>query len=563
MAVLTPTRGGRSPGAAAGLLALLVGVAAPSQAAGPGVVATKHNLSVSGPGEVRATSEGEVCIFCHAGHVDSLQGPLWNRSDVGQANYRPYESGSMSVGAGQPNGSTLLCLSCHDGTVAVGAIGKRERDVDVVGTAGGRLRKERGGLGTDLSGSHPVSVNYDAAAGRRVMGGMATWLKPTPDGEGQQRLLDPTDQVQCTSCHDPHLDPAELGEDVPPFWKGASFDDVCTSCHEAPLIDRGHDDGSMMPAGCGSCHVGHGVSGQPLLPAAEEDACLQCHGDSAGRVDAIEAGRLGRNAAPASIASELDKPSTHPVRRFRDVHTLDEDAPGAPAMQRHVECVDCHPIHGDPATSASTFIRQRGAWVDGGLTGAAEAEQCYACHGSGGDLPFGETDKSLEFAPSNESYHPVEAPLGKRDVPSLLSPWVEGDLMSCGDCHGSDDPDAPAGPHGSRNPWILKDSYEAGDGHAESTNTYQACYRCHSRSSILANDSFEGHYSHVVTYESSCYACHDSHGSVDGPGLVRFGKDFRYSKVLPSSSGRMEYDPTTGTCSLSCHGADHDPLGYP
>ena len=32
------------------------------------IVTTKHNLSASGPGTVKATIESEVCIFCHTPH---------------------------------------------------------------------------------------------------------------------------------------------------------------------------------------------------------------------------------------------------------------------------------------------------------------------------------------------------------------------------------------------------------------------------------------------------------------------------------------------------------------
>ena len=32
------------------------------------VISSKHNLSVSGPGDIRATMESEICIFCHTPH---------------------------------------------------------------------------------------------------------------------------------------------------------------------------------------------------------------------------------------------------------------------------------------------------------------------------------------------------------------------------------------------------------------------------------------------------------------------------------------------------------------
>jgi len=91
----------------------------------------------------------------------------------------------------------------------------------------------------------------------------------------------------------------------------------------------------------------------------------------------------------------------------------------------------------------------------------------------------------------------------------------------------------------------------------------QACYDCHDRSTVLSDSTFEGHSSHVLEANVACWSCHDSHGSRDAPGLVRFGKDLRLGDVAPSTSGRWEYVPEQSACYITCHGVDHDPLGYP
>ena len=39
------------------------------------VVNSKHNLSVSGPGTIKAATENQVCIFCHAPHDASPMPP--------------------------------------------------------------------------------------------------------------------------------------------------------------------------------------------------------------------------------------------------------------------------------------------------------------------------------------------------------------------------------------------------------------------------------------------------------------------------------------------------------
>ena len=47
------------------------------------ILDSKHNLSVSSPGSVRAQNEGRVCVFCHTPHRANVQAPLWNRADPG------------------------------------------------------------------------------------------------------------------------------------------------------------------------------------------------------------------------------------------------------------------------------------------------------------------------------------------------------------------------------------------------------------------------------------------------------------------------------------------------
>ena len=95
---------------------------------GPGVASAqvpvttptnKHNLSASGPGPVKATTLTEICVFCHTPHNANPAVPLWNQS-VGGSNYQPYTSSTLQASVGQPTGASKLCLSCHDGTVAIG-----------------------------------------------------------------------------------------------------------------------------------------------------------------------------------------------------------------------------------------------------------------------------------------------------------------------------------------------------------------------------------------------------------------------------------------------------------
>ena len=146
---------------AAVLWALLAGTAHAQ-----GMLATKHNLSVTGPGPVKATEETQVCVFCHTPHNANPSAPLWNR-ELSGANYTPYASGSLQATVGQPNGYSRLCLSCHDGTIAIGKvnnIGGQSATINMAGTGpGGVLPAGRTLIGTNLTNDHPVSFVFNTA----------------------------------------------------------------------------------------------------------------------------------------------------------------------------------------------------------------------------------------------------------------------------------------------------------------------------------------------------------------------------------------------------------------
>src|SRR5580765_584735 len=124
------------------------------------ILNSKHNLSVSGPGTVKAATETEVCIFCHTPHRATGEQPLWNHA-ASSATYTPYSSSTLKATVGQPTGASRLCLSCHDGTVALGLVNSRGTTIAMQGGVT-TMPSGAGNLGTDLSQTHPVSFVYDA-----------------------------------------------------------------------------------------------------------------------------------------------------------------------------------------------------------------------------------------------------------------------------------------------------------------------------------------------------------------------------------------------------------------
>src|SRR3989304_6247222 len=99
---------------------------------------TKHNLSSIGPAgrAVFTQQTTEICIFCHTPHgavgdeeAAGLNAPLWNRrlstaryilyDQVWSTSFEAYETKPKP---NAPTGYSRLCLSCHDGTIALGTV---------------------------------------------------------------------------------------------------------------------------------------------------------------------------------------------------------------------------------------------------------------------------------------------------------------------------------------------------------------------------------------------------------------------------------------------------------
>ena len=188
------------------------------------ITETKHNLSVSGTGTIKAVSETRICIFCHSSHNASSEGPLWNRETTSVGKFRTYERETLKSVSRQPNGASKLCLSCHDGTIAVGSVHNSTRKIllEGVNAAGAIPEGRKSNFGMDLTGTHPISIPYQQELAQKK--GSLRW---PPLDMDKSVATDAAGFVQCTSCHDPH------GSQSPsiPFWKKETFGQVCNVCH--------------------------------------------------------------------------------------------------------------------------------------------------------------------------------------------------------------------------------------------------------------------------------------------------------------------------------------------
>jgi len=231
-------------------------------------VASPHNLSISGTGDDHGAdpvSASQICNYCHKPYQSSkalYQPPLWNHTLSSKASYGVYSSPTFdAVGTdiADLGGATLgsatvsnLCLSCHDGTVAINSVysGVRIHNPDGTSTsitlldagAGTGVAVFAGHGLTDLNRLHPINFTYDAALAAKVAslvtptiggggpgGGMYVVaavgtggylpLFPGPGGVGSK--------MQCATCHDVHDDTTNS-----PFLRDTrTGSQLCLDCH--------------------------------------------------------------------------------------------------------------------------------------------------------------------------------------------------------------------------------------------------------------------------------------------------------------------------------------------
>ncbi|HSW51587.1 MAG TPA: hypothetical protein VLG93_00020, partial [Sulfuricaulis sp.] len=388
------------------------------------IAGTRHNLSVSGTGAVRATTESEICVFCHTPHgASSFPGaPLWNRQLSNQT-YTVYTSSSLDAQTiagqlAQPAGSSKLCLSCHDGTLALGAVnvlgGQLNGSINLSGAgAGGTMPPGAGGdtgftrnLGADLRNDHPISFTYDSALaiadGELLDPAVAAHIGVGVPGARPPVPLERTGpggqpQLQCGSCHDPHIRDSNPNEIVK-FLRlnrfqvtnpvgglfSQSGDSVCLACHDKRgWATSAHADFTvadetyttqaaqtrefpgLLPvwrAACLNCHDPHTVHGARRLAregtdsltspksggnSAIEETCYQCHSSAPivsntnNQVRDIRSEFLLPRRMPITSTDQRAAAEVHDIRDadFTEPQTLLGKISGS---NRHAECTDCH-----------------------------------------------------------------------------------------------------------------------------------------------------------------------------------------------------------------------------
>jgi len=319
------------------------------------VANTKHNLSASGPGPVKSTSENQICVFCHTPHNANMKvtAPLWNR-ELSSLTYTTYTSASMDAVTQQPGGASKLCLSCHDGTLAIGTVGvlnnKGPVTIAMTGTSSGAMPTGSGELtgytrdiGIDLSNDHPISFTYDAAlayndgelrippvviAGIPVVGNRTAGIIPKP--------LYPLDnnQMQCNTCHDPHTWETDPSKGNHKFLRGNRLQEI------QPLGGAFNGNSDIM---CLVCH--------------DKESALWAYSAHSNRVVADE-------TYLQAAAAERDFPVDTPVWK--------------------ASCLNCHDTHTVQGTKRLLREGTDSMTVPKSGGNPATEETCYQCHSTFG-----------------------------------------------------------------------------------------------------------------------------------------------------------------------------------
>lgn len=498
------------------LIMILAPALAIAQAGVNGDVLGMHNLSPASGSSV--TTQGSLgCTFCHAPH-SGLGGvtPLWNQT-LSKQTYTPYTSSTYNqTGNTQPTlgVTSSLCLSCHDGTVAVG----QSAVYGKIPTTGSMNNMDV--FPSNLAGSHPFSLVLPLKDSANLV---ATLVQgKTADPTGAVKLVN--GNIECTSCHDPHVQNTDkIAQDF--LVRDSSSGQMCLACHDPARTIQGQNNllagwpnsihqtatnqvsadahvgsyGTVALNACSSCHMEHNAPSparllRPATPAApgvdaSTQDCMTCHG-----------GGSNLSPLPPNILSETTK-TGHPAPSGNNLH----DAAEATMLNsnRHATCVDCHNPHSSNQMSSYALppsLRPPQAGTSGvsasdGVTVLAPAvnqyETCLRCHGNSigkqrlliyGYAParavFAPDSLNVipEFAATSTSSHPVMHDRSSSlPQPSLRTNMLNqngtpssrlmGTRIFCTDCHNSDDNrefggNGPNGPHGSVNSHILEHDYQ-------------------------------------------------------------------------------------------------------
>jgi predicted CXXCH cytochrome family protein len=209
-------------------LALAVAFAAPASAQA-GIAGSAHDFTNDPAGADSWNTSGEICAVCHTPHnanaaVLNTAGPLWDHEVNLAQTYTDYGAGyDMQSTTYNITGTSQLCLSCHDGQIALENFGGTTgigTTIDAVNAAAD--------LDVDLSDDHPVGMVYNLGEVTALeLRDPATYVPVWGGTNTLDNYLGGGTTVECSSCHDVHNGSGEAS-----LLHTANTGSVlCLSCH--------------------------------------------------------------------------------------------------------------------------------------------------------------------------------------------------------------------------------------------------------------------------------------------------------------------------------------------
>jgi len=500
-------------------LLLMLVVNARGQTPLNGDVLGAHNLSASGTGPVKGGMD--PCLYCHAPHsgVQTTNSALWSQT-LSTQSYTTYSSTTLHNSPQQPalGSSSSLCLSCHDGTVAVG----QTQPYGTLNMTGNMNAADV--FGANLQGSHPFSVKLPMVDAPDIVASLVS-THTTSDPLKAVQLIG--NNVECTSCHTPHAQAVDqFSQNF--LVRDASSGQLCLACHEVnSRTVAGQNNPLAQWTTSIHAQAGNKIANAPVLGSytnVGQNACISCHmphnslagarllrgpipavaNMDSSTQDCMTCHNGGSNITPAigNVYAEFAKIS-HPYPAGSNTH----DPAEAVLLNnnRHATCVDCHNPHASSAVSSFSstpppVVRGSQNLVTGisstdGTTVLSPAvnqfENCLRCHGTSsgkqslalfGYLPLWAVSAAdplnliSQLTTTSTSSHPVMHDRSSGLAQPSLLPYmwnldgrtqgrVMGTRLYCTDCHNSDDNrefggTGPNGPHGSQYLHILERRYE-------------------------------------------------------------------------------------------------------
>ncbi len=507
------------------------------------VINSEHDLSDG------AADSPSVCYYCHVPHGASPSLGLWGHQVTTATFNMSYPSTTYTEGAAAittPSPSRL-CMSCHDGTIALGA----ENNTSTVFPTSKTLAIAGTNMGTDLRADHPQSFG--------------TWVKnvTNPNFETMHDSLYSSGttsnpvvklwrgRVECTTCHDAHTPNNDVHRPSKFLTADNTNSALCKACHDvtrnAPNVLAGwtisaHNvsvstEGAastgyqnVAQGACMNCHVPHRAGSDRLLRKAEEQTCFTCHADTTGTQPAW---------AQVWVGNADTTKYMHPVQATG--HQPIEDLLSA-ATPRHSECWDCHDAHAMKTSNTSTAPLQASLGAATGLDqfknpvnpAVHTYEVCFKCHADSTNKPQGTVanyakygympmrqvashNTRLDFTSTISRHNVVQQRRTANITPADRSNILKLDNNSgrdltsgyiyCSDCHSGDSPandggTGPNGPHISSNQHILERPYELNQAPAAPgasvislavppnggdplTGPFAMCNKCHDLAGLL------------------------------------------------------------------------------